>query len=1099
MPGPVSPRGSLFALLSVFTVLWVGAPDPARAMPTITQEPYKLEADGTRSDLSTDPADPTVFTWSEDERILWMAFSTTADNGIPASEWHVRLLPAGEVTDHAAGWCQDGAYRFCANVEAELQAGDWEFWVTATDDEGTDTSETYYIRMTFPPIVETDYFPVAPEFLGKLARAERTAFNFGAYAHGIVDTPEVNGCDNPSMFYGNGLLHFIFGDPNVYEEGEASRGLRGALAFTDEIVPEKGIDISHHRNWVMDPETGTAASIIDRLPGTSRPNNTSGTIVPHGDGHRIWFAVYDYGSGPRPSYRNYYQVSIAYSDDYFATPAIRDHDLILWDTDDPGNGPHTPDPYLGYHMRVFKDHLYMMIPREEGSDPVMLRCHLDELDNTTLANWHYLVSVDGDGVPTWSTTGVTRGQISQADFPTMEFGGGDAGIVTSSTWNPYLNRWIAFPALGGKVWQARHLWGPYEDLTLPQFFHFTHFAQYYALFGHEALLGDNGAWMYHAQARSWQPIGYYGTYNQRLQLRDKLKMTVSPKTGVAGDTITITCTNDTGLPAPVPGNVSVTVDGQPATFVSQDGDSYTFTYELTGEENGGEVGRIDVAGVMDVPFTEDSAYRCSRDVAFVVNHRNEIAASITAPAPDSTVSGWAAIDASAAYASGPETLGPGDPEVKILKTELRHVGAVEEVLDTDLDPPYTLHVDTRRLADGPHTFKLIAYGSLDRRGVDEITLNVSNGPQPGVADNLVLDGTMEAPDTAAWQPLYDAALSKIAGADHRSGSRSLLVHSDAPGSWVGFRKTVAGLEGGERLRLTGWGRLKNNYTASLRWVVRDRSGVALTSQYASSYGYFRRLLHEFDNPAGNTELMLDLLIRDTGSAGVVAGTEVVDVEAVVDDVVLRPACHPVVLGPSDVAWESAPSGDAVTVTWTPSDDVNVEFYGISRRVSGAGPEGWEKIGEVRAHDSVYVDTDLSGVPEDLEYDVVSIDFMGWTSVDVQPMGEISDVLSGEPPLLVNGHDNTLVVEHDPGVTAYNVHADALGSWYSPSAAEGSVCSITDWTDNGDGTVTLSYEVPDNSWIVVTGSDACRESSAGTASDGTLRTASGTWPTCGPAP
>lgn len=1100
MRGPLPRTGRLLPLFSLLAVLWIASPGPAPAMPTITQEPYKLETDGTRSDLSTDPADPTVFTWSEGELILWWAFSTSAENGIPASEWHVRVFPGGEVTDYPAGWCQDGATRFCANPEEELGAGEWEFWVTATDDEGTDTSETYYIRMTFPPIVETDYFPVAAEFRGKLARLERTAFDFGRIANGIVDTPEVNGCDNPSMFYGNGRLHFIFGDPNVYTEEGDNRGLRGALAFTDEIVPEKGIDISHHRNWVMDPETGTAASLIDRLPGTSRPNNTGGAIVPHGDGQRIWFAVYDYGSGPRPSYRNYYRVSIVYSDDYFATPAIRDEELILWDKDDPGNGPNNPDPYLGYHMRIFKDHLYMMIPREGGSDPVLLRCRLDELDNTTLANWHHLVSVDDSGVPTWSESGVTRGQISQADFPTVEFGGGDAGIVTSSTWNPYLNRWIAFPALGNKVWRARHLWGPYEALTLPRFFSFTHFAQSYALFAHEALLGDNGAWIYHVQARSWQPIGYYGTYNQRLQLRDKLKMTVSPKSGVAGDAITITCINDTELPAPAPENVSVTVDGRPATFVSQEGDNYTFTYELTGEENGGEVGLIDVAGVMDVPFTEGSAYRCSRDVAFVVNHRNELAVSITAPAPDSTVSGWTAIDLSVAYPAGPETLGPGDPEVRILKTELRHLGvAEEEVIDTDLNPPYTLYVDTRRFSDGPHTFRVIAYGSLDRRGIDEITLNVSNGPQPGVAGNLVTDGTMEAPDTAAWQPLYDATLSKITGADHRSGSRSLLVHSDVPGSWSGFRQTVTGLEGGERLRLMAWGRLKNNYTAALRWIVRDQSGGVLASEYASSYGYFRRLHHEFDNPAGNTELMLDLLITDTGSTGVIAGTDVVDVEAVIDDLVLRPACHPLVEGPTGVAWEAAPSGDAVTVTWTPSDDVNVEFYGILRRVAGSGPDDWEKIGEVHAYDSAYVDADLPGAPGEFEYDVVSIDFMGWTSADLPPLGEISDVLSGEPPLLVNKQDDTLVVEQDPGVTAYNVHADALGSWYSPSEEEGSICGVTEWTDNSDGTVTLSYEVPENSWIVVTGSDACRESSAGSASDGTARDASPDWPTCGPMP
>jgi hypothetical protein len=85
------------------------------------------------------------------------------------------------------------------------------------------------------------------------------------------------------------------------------------------------------------------------------------------------------------------------------------------------------------------------------------------------------------------------------------------------------------------------------------------------------------------------------------------------------------------------------------------------------------------------------------------------------------------------------------------------------------------------------------------------------------------------------------------------------------------------------------------------------------------------------------------------------------------------------------------------------------------------------------------------------------------------------------------------------VSAYNVYADALGSWYSPSLAEGSACGITDWTDNGDGTVTLAYEMPENRWIVVTGSDACREGPAGASSDGTPRTASGTWPACGPIP
>jgi hypothetical protein len=1091
------------ALLSVlFVAACVASSRATHAMPTIKTRPYKQDAAGATERLSTDLAAPTVFTWGEYETIRWWATSTSAENGIPESSWHVRPLAGGDVGDYPSALCVNGKTRFCGTPQNELQADDFEFWVVATDDEGTDTSETFYIRMTFPPIVETDYFPAAPEFRGKLARAERTAFDFGAIPHGIADSPEVNGCDNPSMFYGDGKLHFIFGDPNVYSEDptDANRGLHGAMAFTDEIVPEKGIDISHERNWVMDPQTDTAKSIIDRLAGTSRANNTSGAIVPRGDGHRIWFAVYDYGSGPRPSYRNYYQMSIAYSDDGFATPAVRDANLILWDKDDPGNGPNNPDPYLGYHMRVFKDHLYMMIPREGGSDPVLLRCRLDELDNRSLDNWHYLLSVDEAGVASWSEQGVTRGQISQADFPTVDFSGDPASIVTSSTWNPYLNRWIAFPALGTRVWQARQLWGPYEDLSQPQFFTFTQFAQYYALFGHELLLGNNGEWIYHAQARSWQPLGYYGTYNQRLRLRDKLKMTVSPKTGVQGDTLTITCTNDTGLPAPPPGNVSVTVDGNPATFVGQSGDTFEFSYELTGGENGGAVGLIDVSGVMDVPFTAESAYRCSRDVAFVANHRNELSAAITSPAPGAAVSGWVPIDVSAAYESGPELLAPQQPDVKILKTELRHVGAEEEVLDTDVDPPYTLHADTTRFADGQQTFKVIAYDTLDRRGVAEITLGVANGPQPTVGGNLVADGNMEAADPAAWQPLSGATLSKVADRTHRSGERSLLIHSASPGSYAGFRQTVTGLEGGERLRLTAWSRLKSNYTAQVRWIVRDRSGVELFSQYAPSFGYFRRVNHEFDNPAGNTELMLDCLIRDTGGEGVVAGTGVTSVEAVIDDVVLRPACHPLVERPRNIQAEPDPTGGSITVSWAPATDVNVEFYGIYRRQLGAQPAAWEQIGEVRAHESGYTDDAPAGPFEQLEYDVVSIDEMGSTSADVEPLGEISDVLSGAPPLLLVGtDDNSLVVERHPGASAYNVYADALGSWYSPSLAEGSVCGVTAWTDNGDGTVTLQYEVPESSWIVVTASNQCEEGPAGRASDGSSRTASGTWPTCGPHP
>jgi hypothetical protein len=1079
----------------------LGAVRVSGAMPTITVEPYKEDANGVTSDLSTDPENPTLFTWGEDETIRWWAFSSSADNGIPASSWHVESSDGG-VSDHPAGWCSNGAVRFCCRPQNELEPDDLKFWVTATDDEGTDRSETYYIRMTFPPVIETDYHPSATEFRGKLARRGRTAFDFGGIPNGIADTPEVNGCDNPSMFYGNGRLHFIFGDPNVYTEDPSTtnRGLDGALAFTDDIVPERGIDLEHHRNWVMDPETGTAKSIVENSPGTSRANNTSGAILPHGDGHRIWFAVYDYGSGPRPSYRNYYKVAIVYSDDYLATPAVREESLVLWEKDDPANGPKNPDPYLGYHMRLFKDHLYMMIPREGGSDPVLLRCHLEDLDYASLDHWRYLVSVDDEGRAAWSSEGITKGQISQEDFPTVDFSGDPAGIVTSSTWNPYLNRWIAFPALGGRVWEARQLWGPYRDLTIPQFFSFTHFAQYYALFAHELLLGNNGEWMYHAQARSWQPLSYYGTYNQRLKLRDKLKLTVSPKTGVAGDTLSITAVNDSGRPAPSPEAVSVTVDGEPASFVSQDGDRFEFSYTLTGSENGGEVGLIDVAAAMDVSYDDDTVLRSSRDVAFVVNRRNELSATILGPQAGATVSGWVPLEVSAEYEQGAETLRPRDPEVRILKTELRYGGAEGEVIDTAVEPPYILHLDSRRFPDGAQPFTVVAYDTLDRRGVDEISLEVHNGTQPAVTGNLIADGNMEAEGTDGWEPLYDAALSKIAGATHRTGERSLRIDSDAPGSWAGFRRTVVGLEGGERLRLTGWARLLSNYTGRVRWVVRDASGGTLTSQDASSYGYFRRVIHEFENPAGNSELMIDCLIRDTGEEGLVAGVGVDHVAAIVDDVVLRPSCHPLVEPPEDVVAEPNPGGGSATISWTPSEDVNVEFYAIYRRPAGAQPGDSQEIGEVRAYESTYTDVEPPGPPDQFDYDVRSVDYMGSTSADVEALGEISDVLAGEPPLLITGKDDTsLVVEQDPAAAAYNVHADELGSWYSPSTAEGSVCGITDWTDNGDGTVTLPYEVPEGSWVVVTASDACREGPAGSASDGTPRTATGTWPACGPVP
>ena len=124
--------------------------------------------------------------------------------------------------------------------------------------------------------------------------------------------------------------------------------------------------------------------------------------------------------------------------------------------------------------------------------------------------------------------------------------------------------------------------------------------------------------------------------------------------------------------------------------------------------------------------------------------------------------------------------------------------------------------------------------------------------------------------------------------------------------------------------------------------------------------------------------------------------------------------------------------------------------------------------------------------------------MGWNSLDHRPetVGEVSDVLAGEPPLLVlEGEVPALVVEREPAATAYNVYADTLGSWYSPTPGEGTVCGITSWTDNLDGTVTLDYEAPAGSWVLVTASDDCREGPAGADSSGAERFGIGSWHDC----
>ncbi|MBT3375186.1 MAG: hypothetical protein HN742_19445 [Lentisphaerae bacterium] len=968
-------RRTIAMLCFAVFVVSVGAADPPLA---VAEGPYLFGQGGKdKQQLSVDATRPTVLHWARPgQAIGWLPGQDgeAEKDAKPKVQWRVEGQGALPAPRDAASW---GKWHFCSPSEV-LDEGDYTLSVTLGTGADLVTSRPYYITVKFPPVIETSYHEGREEFLGRLARRGRTAFAPNKATDPVVDAPQVTGCDNPAMFDADGTMYIILGDPNIYPppNTEAKKSLSGALAFTDQIVPEKGLDLAHGRHWVVDPATGVAKSIIDRLKGVSRVNNTGGAVLPHGDGKRLWFAAYDYGGpGKQPSYLRYLRVAICYTDDMFQTPAVRLDDLVVWEKDDPNNGPIEPHPYLGYSMRVFKKHLYMMIPRRKGS-PALIRCQLDELDSCSLAQWHYLVSVDDDGRATWSEAGIEKAQISLEDFPTVDFGERPPAIVCSVIWNPYMQRWIAINALNLSVWAAKHFWGPYRNLEHPRRFKITQFKGGYAPFTHDLMLGNNGEWVYYAKARTWIGVGRYGTFNQRLHMRDKLKLKLSQKCGVAGDTISITCTNASGLASPAPDSVSVTVDGNRAAFTSRAGDAYTFTYQVTGRENGGRAGAVDVAAVMEIPWSETTTYRITRDVALVVNQTNDVTCRITSHRDGAKASGTVFLEADARYGSAPEDLGPGRPEVRVIKTELRHVAAgAETVEDVDVSPPYRLKLDTTRYANGPQTFRIVAYDTLDRRGVAAVALEVRNRPQREVAGNLVADGTMEEADTGAWTPGKGGTISKIAGERHRSGTRSLLLRSDTPATPVGATHKVTGLTGGEKLRFSAWSRLSSNYTGTVSWRVTAQNGTALLARRIDSCGYFRRTMGEFENPQGSTTITILCSIRDTGKDSTTAGVPPSSVEAVIDDVVLRPASFPTVEKPVNVRAAAAASGKTVTVTWDAAPDVNVQYYHVYR-------EG-EKIGDVASHGRSYTDTQSRGQASAARYAVAAVDEMGTEGEAVQ--------------------------------------------------------------------------------------------------------------------
>jgi len=98
-------------------------------------------------------------------------------------------------------------------------------------------------------------------------------------------------------------------------------------------------------------------------------------------------------------------------------------------------------------------------------------------------------------------------------------------------------------------------------------------------------------------------------------------------------------------------------------------------------------------------------------------------------------------------------------------------------------------------------------------------------------------------------------------------------------------------------------------------------------------------------------------------------------------------------------------------------------------------------------------------------------------------------------LRVLGRDGPILVEGVPDATAYNLYVDLLGSWYFPTLPLGTACTVTDWTDNGDGTILLDHAIPMNSWIMASASNACGESGTGRDSAGQERRQVGVWEPC----
>jgi len=225
---------------------------------------------------------------------------------------------------------------------------------------------------------------------------------------------------------------------------------------------------------------------------------------------------------------------------------------------------------------------------------------------------------------------------------------------------------------------------------------------------------------------------------------------------------------------------------------------------------------------------------------------------------------------------------------------------------------------------------------------------------------------------------------------------------------------------------------------------------------------------------------LDSVVTDTSSLTVTTQCEAVGCDPLACDALLvdpEPACE----GTSQTFTLVTDGGSGpVAITWDLDGDTIAETPG--NPVSSILSAGVTRV-------TAFASDGCAPIPQECQ---ASRDVVISPSA---PPGEVSDVIAGALPLLVLDEGARISFEERLDAVAYNIYADAIGSWYAPSIPAGSECFIAT-TAVGGGRLEASPSLAANSWLVVTASSPCAEGSAGTDSFATDRMSVGIWTPCG---